>query len=394
MDFYKFENLPEAKKLYTLYAREEGRGLRVSCCGKNRGSNSKPNVIFHLPDYTVPVSKTGDKYNALFGLCCPELAKSFFQGFSNQVTVVPAEDITQDHHDGSHKHLYVTLDPQRTNYLLVANRRVVDDGRAIPSALMKFALHYCPGAPSERHKADEIYYDYYIFAMDLDYASSVKKGHTVSSTDEEAENQMLLTDRRKMLRKFLLETFGDFTPSLWTPVSGGGTGRDETAMEQATDQPHSPRCQTTEKAEAVFKRAPETKPFKAMHYEDGFSHEQGWVLDKYGRLLAPKIGNDETSSFVGATVARRECWEIAEDCLAIQYCCESPSAKAQFSFFQKPEIVTQAQLDRLEVLQHQLMQERIDFAKACGVKSFTLPAQKSNEPTWYDQLAKPKRTTK
>lgn len=363
MEFTHFRTVPEAKKLYGLYTRAEHSGLRTSCCGKNCGGKGKPNVVFHLPDTSAPNLKDGKICNILQGLKLPELVQTLYDGFGDDTWVILGDRIATDKHVSTHCHLYVTLDPALAKYILVADKRHAHDNRKIPGTLKKVAEHCCFGAPVE-NSPEFIYWDYYIFPLMMVYRSN--------ASEEEIEvmrngSMVAMQERQQIVQKCLLEMFGEFVDSPWTPVSGAKVSKTVTAQTG------------TQTAEDMGDK------IRITHYDDGLRHEQGWVIDKHGRLLTPKTDIDKASSFIDATVACREEWDYTKGCLAIKYLQECLSSPAKFTIVRKPDRLTVAQLDRLQILEKFLENKRSEYAKACGVPDLMV-LQTQDGKGWYDQL--------
>lgn len=55
MKFKILENLAAAKAFYGPYVKEDMGGLAVRRCGNNVGDPGKPNAIFHLTTWSVPL---------------------------------------------------------------------------------------------------------------------------------------------------------------------------------------------------------------------------------------------------------------------------------------------------------------------------------------------------
>lgn len=363
MEFTHFHTLPEAKKLYGLYTSTEHSGLRTSCCGKNCGGKGKPNVVFHLPDSSAPNLKDGRICNVLHGLKFPELARTLYEGFSDEAWVILGDRIATDKHVSTHCHLYVTLDPALAKYILVADKRHAHDNRQIPGTLKKVAEHFCFGAPVE-DSPEFIYWDYYIFPLMMVY--------NPTASEEEVElmrhgNMAIMQQRQQIAHEKLVQMFGEFIDSPWTPVSGAKM------TEQTMNQ-----IEAHEAEDAGDK-------IRINHYDDGLRHEQGWVIDKYGRMLTPKPDIDKANGFVDATVACREEWDYTRGCLAIKYLQECLSSPAKFTIVRKPDRLTVPQLDRLQILEKFLKEKRKEYAKTCGVPELNALSGQ-NEKGWYDQL--------
>lgn len=108
----------------------------------------------------------------------------------------------------------------------------------------------------------------------------------------------------------------------------------------------------------------ETENFCFYRFDDGFSAEATWVIDARGRLIAPQptiADNDETTSFIGATVARWEYWDkVNRECLVLRWKKPSISGKHEFRVEQLPEYLTWEQYERASSLQQAIRSEWSD----------------------------------
>lgn len=92
------EDLAKAKGFYGYHTTvSEMGGLTVRICGKNIGNLGKPNVIFHLDDWEVPLFKTRKGYyNQTVGLKFSELICDLYSGFSKTSRVCFGSRIMKD----------------------------------------------------------------------------------------------------------------------------------------------------------------------------------------------------------------------------------------------------------------------------------------------------------
>lgn len=101
---------------------------------------------------------------------------------------------------------------------------------------------------------------------------------------------------------------------------------------------------------------PGSENLRLWVYADYISSEDGFVIDKFGRLLAPTSIIDHRERFgPDTTVAEYEIWEnVPEDTLVLSWAKPNIAGSHEFSVIAKPEILTRAQLERVAELEQSI----------------------------------------
>lgn len=135
--------------------------------------------------------------------------------------------------------------------------------------------------------------------------------------------------------------------------------------ENKTDE--APNTQPEDTAFADFippGLAPSKEGVRFWTYCDDISAEDGWVIDKYGRLLNPTSTKDCRDNFLGPVkLAELRVWEnLPDSALAISWSKPSISEPHEFNVAIEP-ICTTAQLERVALLEAEI-EER--YAECCS----------------------------
>ncbi len=366
------ENLAKAKGFYGYHTTvSEMGGLTVRICGKNIGNLGKPNVIFHLDDWEVPLFKTRKGYyNQTVGLKFSELICDLYSGFGKTSRVCFGSRIMKDTREADVMHFTLTMNPKEVRFLLIADRQTTERPHEVEPKIKQLANHYYLGQAELAEQKDERgvdywYWDYYILPIGFKYRED-------SSVYEFSEE---IPKRQKLIQEQFDRIFGSESAS--GKVKDILVGRAAVQLESAS--------KPTQKSKKI-------NPIEREHYDDGLYRVMTFVIDAYGRLLKPRnIDNNKATSFIDATVACVDAWDVVpRDALVIEYVQRGFSMDPSYKILRNPTsndgtsiTATSLQADRVAILEAQLTNERKMRAKDLSVEYMLFCGAVSN---WSEQL--------
>lgn len=347
MEFKVLPNLAEAKKFYDTYVKSDLDGLIVRRCGQNQGDPGKPNAVFHISSWSVPLTQeTQLRYDVTKGFLAPNLIKSFHNDFSDEARICFGTQLYHDSHRSGEIHFHTTLNPLAVKYVLIANKHSAAQSQAALADVQRTAYHYRQGFTEE----DEYpCWDYYY--LPIDYAGDKR-------------DPDLVKERRQAIRALLEKLFGDLSCDMPMDV-----------LPETRPEDSEPELSLR------------VDPVTAEHYEDGMQHIQTWVIDEHGRMLAPnKSSLNKADSFIDATVACEETWNVVpQTYLVVKYHRECFTDVPVYTVEREPAVVSNAQMDRLLILEKKLEEMR---AKQALSQEGLPVTDEDKSKTWSARISK------
>lgn len=356
------------KELFGKYSHLSGNGqeLTIVRSGSNIGEHGRPNLDFILPFPGVPLTREGQLFDIGSGFKIPELAKEFYTGFDETTIIIPGTKIRRHPTTSRKKQFLTTFDPDKTEIVLIGRKCDQNTDQLTRDELRELAVFASLGKPKEG-EASGVFWDYYVLSVMTDYNHVAGRNDILLSDAKYAASGERSLKRRTLLREYLEKIFGELDNlTRLTPRS-------------------SKKKPASEKAEVITEAAGK---FGGWHYVDELYHSEIWVIDQMGRLLEPDSAinhGDFDQKYASGEISMDEFWEkVPESAMVIRYSRRSFAEPAQYVFLQKPAKVSEAQLDRLTLIENNL---RNEVREAVGrYNLFERLARRGPENSWTLQL--------